>query len=163
MFRFPNPVDEHAARVVALGVVALSVLILATGRHWLLLPLAYGFLARVLTGPRLSPLGLFATRVVAPRLPMAPRLVAGPPKRFAQGIGLAFSATAAVLGLGLHLARAADVVLLGLTLAASLEAFAGICLGCRIFGLAMRLGVIPGAVCEACNDLSARRLPHAAA
>jgi hypothetical protein len=162
MFRFPNPVDEHAARVVALGVVALSVLILATGQHWLLMPLAYGFLARVLTGPRLSPLGLLATRVVAPRLPVRPRLVAGPPKRFAQGIGLAFSATAALLALGLHLDGAADIVLLGLTMAASLEAFAGICLGCRVFALAMRLGVIPTAVCEACNDLSARRLTHTA-
>jgi hypothetical protein len=46
--------------------------------------------------------------------------------------------------------------------AASLEAFAGICLGCRIFALAMRLGMIPGAVCEACDDLSARRLTHPA-
>jgi hypothetical protein len=158
MFRFPNPVDEHAARTVALGVVALSVLVLATGQHWLLLPLAYGFLARVLTGPRLSPLGLLATRVVVPRLPMTPRLVPGPPKRFAQGIGLAFSAAAAVLALGLGLDRAADAVLLALTLAASLEAFAGLCLGCRVFAMLMRLGVIPGAVCEACNDLSARRL-----
>jgi hypothetical protein len=162
MFRFPNPVNEHAARIVALGVVILSVVILATGQHWLLLPLAYGFLARVLTGPRLSPLGLLATRVVAPRLPVAPRLVPGPPKRFAQGMGLAFSATAAVLALGLHLDLAANIVLLGLVTAASLEAFAGICLGCRIFAVAMRLGVIPSAVCEACNDLSARRLTHSA-
>jgi hypothetical protein len=138
------------------------VLILTTGQHWLLVPLASGFLARVLTGPRLSPLGLLATRVVVPRLPLAPRLVAGPPKRFAQGIGLAFSATAAVLALGLHLDGAADIVLLGLTTAASLEAFAGLCLGCSIFALAMRRGVIPGAVCEACNDLSARRVTHPA-
>jgi hypothetical protein len=160
MFRFPNPVNEHAARIVALGVVTLSVVTLVSGQRWLLLPLAYGFLARVLTGPRLSPLGQFATRVVAPRLPVAPRLVPGPPKRFAQGMGLAFSATAAVLVL--HLDLAADIVLLGLVMAASLEAFAGICLGCRIFAVAMRLGVIPTAVCEACNDLSARRVTQPA-
>ena len=162
MFRFPNPVNEYAARIVALGVVTLSVVTLVSGQHWLLLPLAYGFLARVLTGPRLSPLGQFATRVVAPRLPVAPRLVPGPPKRFAQGMGLAFSATAAVLALVLHLDLAADIVLLGLVMAASLEAFAGICLGCRIFAVAMRLGVIPTAVCEACNDLSARRVTQPA-
>ena len=35
---------------------------------WVLVPLVYGFLARVLTGPRLSPLGQFVTRVVTPRL-----------------------------------------------------------------------------------------------
>src|SRR5438445_2966297 len=113
MFRFPNPVNEHAARIVALGVVTLWVVTLVSGQRWLLLPLTYGFLARVLTGPRLSPLGQFATRVVAPRLPVAPRLVPGPPKRFAQGMGLAFSATAAVLALVLHLDLAPDIVLLG--------------------------------------------------
>jgi hypothetical protein len=163
MFRFPNPVNEYAARTVALGVVTLSAVTLATGWHWLLVPLAYGFLARVLTGPRLSPLGQLATRVIAPRLPLAPRLVPGPPKRFAQGMGLAFSATAAVLALVLHLDTAANVVLLGLLGAASLEAFAGFCIGCRIFALGMRLGVIPTAVCEACNDLSLRRVSQPAA
>ena len=39
--------------------------------------LAYGFVARVLTGPTLSPLGQFVTRVLTPRLPVAPRWVPG--------------------------------------------------------------------------------------
>jgi hypothetical protein len=37
-----------------------------------------------------------------------------------------------------------------LLVAASLEAFAGFCLGCRIFAGLMRLGVIPQSVCERC-------------
>ncbi|MBA3748411.1 MAG: DUF4395 domain-containing protein, partial [Solirubrobacterales bacterium] len=86
LLSFPNPVNEKAARVVA-GVVAVACAItLLTGWHWLLVPIAYGFVARVLTGPKLSPLGRFASRVVAPRLG-APVWVAGPPKRFAQGMG----------------------------------------------------------------------------
>jgi hypothetical protein len=53
LFAFPNPVNEKAARTVA-GVVLVTVLvILATGWYWLLVPLAYGFWARVLTGPTL--------------------------------------------------------------------------------------------------------------
>ena len=97
MFSFPNPVNEKAARVVA-GVVALTAIVtLATSAYWLLIPLAYGFWARVLTGPTLSPLGRFATRVAAPRLG-EPRYVPGPPKRFAQGMGAAITTTAAVLG-----------------------------------------------------------------
>ena len=52
--------------------------------------IAYGFVARVLTGPKLSPLGQFATRVAAPRLG-EPKYVAGPPKRFAQAMGVGFS------------------------------------------------------------------------
>src|SRR4051795_9783954 len=86
MFSFPNPLNEKAARVVA-GVVALAgVVVLLTGAHWLLVPLAYGFWARVLTGPTLSPPGRLASGVIAPRLG-APKYVAGPPKRFGQGMG----------------------------------------------------------------------------
>ena len=55
VFSFPTTINEKAARVVA-GVVALTALIaLVTGAYWLLVPLAYGFWARVLTGPTLSP------------------------------------------------------------------------------------------------------------
>ena len=32
---FPNPVNEKAARVVAAGVLVLSVVTLATGAYWL--------------------------------------------------------------------------------------------------------------------------------
>ena len=65
---FPNPVNETSARVVAAGVVAQAVAFLAVRQWWVLVPLAYGFVARVLTGPRLSPLGQVATRWVTPRL-----------------------------------------------------------------------------------------------
>ena len=43
-----------------------------------------------------------------------------------------------------------------LVVAASLEAFLGFCLGCKVFGVLMRLGVIPDDVCAECNDLSLR-------
>ncbi|HLM49701.1 MAG TPA: DUF4395 family protein, partial [Solirubrobacteraceae bacterium] len=56
LFSFPNPVNEVSARLVAAGVVAMAVAALL-GPRWLLVPLAYGFVARVLTGPTLSPLG----------------------------------------------------------------------------------------------------------
>src|SRR5690242_9737951 len=68
LLSFPNPVNEKAARVVAGAVLATVVLILVTGWYWLLIPLAYGFWARVLTGPKLSPLGWTAQNVIAPRL-----------------------------------------------------------------------------------------------
>jgi hypothetical protein len=61
LFRFPNPVNETSARLVAAGVVAQCVAFVALRQWWVLVPLAYGFVARVLTGPRLSPLGQFAT------------------------------------------------------------------------------------------------------
>ena len=87
LFSFPNPVDERSARTVATGVVVMALAVLVLGQWWVLVPLAYGFVARVASGPRFSPLGLLATRVVTPRLPFAPKYCAGPPKRFAQAIG----------------------------------------------------------------------------
>ena len=154
VFSFPNPVNEKAARVVAAGVVALSVLAIATGWRWLLIVLALGFAARVASGPRFSPLGLLATRVIAPRLGPA-KLVPGPPKRFAQAIGLTFSTTAAVLAFA-GAPTAAWIVTGALAAAAFLESAFGLCLGCQAFALLMRAGVIPQAVCEECANIWAR-------
>ena len=153
LFSFPDPVNEVSARLVAAGVVFLALATITLDQRWLTVPLAYGFVARVLSGPTLSPLGQVVTRVITPRLGLAPRLVPGPPKRFAQAIGAVFSVTAAVLALVLDRPGAAYVVLGFLAVAASLEAFLGYCLGCRIFRLLMRAGVIPEAVCERCDDL----------
>jgi hypothetical protein len=157
LFAFPNPVNEITARVVAGGVVVIAVLALALQLPWLSIVLAVGFLLRTLTGPRVSPLAVLASRVIVPRLPIEPRYVAGPPKRFAQSVGLAFSASAAVLfyAAGEH---TAGYVVLGLLLAAAtLESVVGLCLGCRAFALLMRAGVIPQEVCESCNDIWAPR------
>jgi hypothetical protein len=150
VFSFPDPVNEVAARLVATGVVALGVAILALDAPWLLVPLAYGFIARVASGPRFSPLALLVTKIIVPRVPIAPRPTPGPPKRFAQGIGVAFSTTAAILVLALDLKTPGYAVLGALVVAASLEAFAGLCLGCKAFALLMRAGVIPEEVCERC-------------
>jgi hypothetical protein len=155
MIGFPRTVNEKAARTVAAGVVALSLLTIATQQWWLAVPLAYGFWARVLTGPRLSPLALLATRVAAPRLG-PPREAPGPPKRFAQAIGAVLSTAAVLLGLGLGLDGLATAVLAVLVVAASLEAAFGICLGCRIFAALMRSGVVPVSVCEECADIWSR-------
>jgi hypothetical protein len=152
---FPRAVNEKAARTVAAGVVVLSVVTAGTGWFWLTIPLAYGFWARVSTGPTLSPLGQLATRVIAPRLGAA-KPVPGPPKRFAQAMGVAMSSAALVLGLVLGLATAATVVLILLAVAASLEAFAGVCLGCEIFRALMRAGVVPETVCLECADIRLR-------
>ena len=152
MFGFPNPVNEKAARVVA-GVVALTgVLILLTGARWLLVPLAYGFWARVLTGPTLSPLGRVAMRVVAPRLG-APKYVAGPPKRFAQGMGAAITTAAAVLALGFGATTAANVLTGLLVVAATLESVFALCLGCQVFAVLMRAGLVPEETCERCANI----------
>ena len=153
LFDFPDPVNEVSARLVAGGVVLLSLATIAFDQPWLLLVIAYGFVARVLTGPTLSPLGQLVTRVLTPRLPVAAKPVPGPPKRFAQGIGVVFSVSAAVLALGFGNHAAAYAVLGLLVVAATLESVFAYCLGCKAFAVLMRVGVIPETVCERCNDI----------
>ncbi len=148
--------NEYAARTVAAGVVVMAVAAIAFQQPWILIPLAYGFWARVLTGPTLSPLGQLATRVIAPRLPWGPKPVAGPPKRFAQGVGVVFSTTALILWFGFGLSVATWVVVALLATAATLESVFGLCLGCIAFGYLMKAGIIPEEVCEACADISLR-------
>jgi hypothetical protein len=150
LFSFPNPVNETSARLVAGVVAILSVVTVAFQQGWLLPVLAYGFLARALAGPTLSPLALVATRVVTPRLEVRHRFSPGPAKRFAQGIGAAFTVTATLLwfAAGQHTAA---LVLVGVIAAfASLEAAFGLCVGCKAFFLGMQLGIVPPSVCEEC-------------
>jgi hypothetical protein len=154
-FSFPNPVNDAAARSVALGVVAMATAAVLGDWSWLLIPLTYGFFARVAAGPKISPLGQFAVRVAAPRLVQWQKFVPGPPKRFAQAIGVALCVATDIVTYtnGFSAARWILVPLIG---AASLEGFAGFCLGCTIFGWGIRLGLVPDSVCAECGDLSAR-------
>ena len=156
LFEFPDPVNEVSARLVAGGVVAMSLVIVAARQPWVIAPLAFGFVARVTTGPTLSPLGQVVTRVVTPRLAVRPRFVPGPPKRFAQGIGATLSVGAAIAHFGFGTTGIATALVALVLVAASLEAFAGICLGCVAFARMMSLGLVPASVCERCADISGR-------
>lgn len=159
VFAFPNPVNEYSARITAGLVVALSLVTLVTGLltgfGWGLGVIAVGFWLRLLFGPRISPFGILSVKVLTPLLGKT-RLVPGPPKRFAQGLGAAMSTAAAIL-LAAGLAPAAWILLAVLIAAASLESFAGFCLGCAIFGFLQRRGLIPENICEACNNITLRR------
>ena len=150
VFSFPNPVNEISARLVAAMVVVLSVATIITGEPLLFAALAYGFVARVATGPTLSPIGLLATRVIVPALGNPNRPVPGPPKRFAQAIGLVFSVTALLLLLIMETDGPAKAIVGILTIFASLEAFVGFCAGCFAFNQMIRFGLVPQSVCREC-------------
>ena len=152
MFSFPDPVNEKAARTVAGIVALLGLVVLLTGAHWLLAVLAAGFWARVLTGPTLSPLGRFAMWFAGRHLG-DPQHVPGPPKRFAQGMGAAMTTAAALAALAFDAPGVADALAVALVVAAALESVLAFCLGCKVFALLMRLGVVPERVCERCVAL----------
>jgi hypothetical protein len=154
-FEFPNPVNETSARLVAAGVVAQGVVFLAIRQWWVLVPLFAGFVARVLNGPRFSPLGLLVTKLITPRLPGPHQFVAGPPKRFAQFVGVLFSG-GALLAWGLGAPSVSVGLIIGLVIAATMEAVFAFCLGCTIFSVLMRLGAIPEDVCLECANVGDR-------
>jgi hypothetical protein len=156
LFSFPNPVNEVSARLVAAGACAFAVFVLATRVDWLLAVLAYGFVARALTGPTLSPLGQLVTRVVTPRVPVEPRYAPGPAKRFAQTIGAVFTVSAAVLALGFGFDHEAYALVGVLVVFAFLEAAFGLCVGCKVFALLIRTGVVPASVCRECANVWSR-------
>lgn len=70
---------------------------------------------------------------------------------------------AAVAALGFNAHGVADALLGVLIIAAGLESIFALCVGCRIFALLMRTGIIPESVCLECADISARpRTAHSA-
>jgi hypothetical protein len=153
---FPPVVNDRAARTTAMLVVALSVATVVVSLvGWqvaatvLNLLLFLGFVLRLLAGPRFDPFGQVSVRWLARAVFGEPVMTAGPPKRFAQGIGVVFSGVALVFRL-VGWPLAADVVLLLLVVAASLEGFAGLCLGCRMFGWLQNRGVISPDIASDC-------------
>ena len=156
-FSFPELINEVSARLVAIGVLVLSsvvLFLLIDKNNYVLIFLSiliYGFLARVSSGPKISPLALFVTKLLVPRLNFKEKLVPGPPKRFAQGIGLIFSLSTAITFL-INLNSISIILISTLILFAALEAFIGFCAGCKVFKLLMNIGLIPNDVCEKCSN-----------
>ena len=61
---------------------------------YLLAFMVYGFLARVVAGPSLSPIALLVTKIIIPQMGNPYAECPGPPKRFAQFVGLIFTSSA---------------------------------------------------------------------
>ena len=80
-FSFPELINEVSARFVAFGVFIMSTttLVLINLEHWVamifVLFLLYGFLARVIAGPKISPLALLVTKVIVPNLNFKEKIV----------------------------------------------------------------------------------------
>jgi hypothetical protein len=158
-FEFPETVNEVSARFVAAGVFTLSFIALISIQlnsnlgPILNIILIIGFLARVSSGPKWSPLAIFVTKILVPNLKFNEKIVPGPPKRFAQAIGLAVS-TLILLFLVLGIKELSMALLIILMIFAFLESALGFCFGCKIFGSLIKLGIIPKKVCEKCANYS---------
>lgn len=126
--------DGWAVQAVSIGARALDPAFL------LLLGIALLFLWAVLS-PRTAPWGVLYRKAVQPRLTPPPELEDPRPPRFAQGVGLV------VVGVGLllHLAGvpwALPVTAAAAFVAAFLNAVFGLCLGCQLYLLLQRAGLV---------------------
>lgn len=109
---------------------------------WWVLFFAFAMFAwGTILGPAKHPYGLFFRAVIRPRLSAPPFLEPEAPPRFAQGVGLLVSGVGLLLHVigvpyGLVVAAAAAFM------AAFLNAVFGLCLGCELYGVLLRLGLV---------------------
>jgi hypothetical protein len=135
----PALVDPRGPRLGAALTTFVLAAALATGRVWLLVLQAVVF---ALGAAGRSPYGVLYARLVRPRLGPPAELEDTRPLRFAQAVGLAFTAVALVV-----LAAPTGVVTLVATAfalaAAFLNAAFGVCLGCEACLLLRRVTSSP--------------------
>lgn len=125
---------------VTTGVLAAVLLISgfsATGAGAVLAGQAVVFAVGAWGGPRRHPYGLVFARLVRPRLAPATEWEPAPPLQFAQLVGLVFAAIGVA---GFVTVPLVGVIGTALALAAAfLNAAFGVCLGCRLYPLVVRL------------------------
>ena len=154
--RFPRVVDDVTVRLIAAVVLILAIAALALQQWWIYAVLAIDFILRTAFGPKASPVAQGVQRFVRPRVDVPKRLSPGPPKRFAAAVGAALTTVAAVLWvLGV---ASPVVVVIGVVMIVfpALESILGFCVGCKVFGVGMKLGIVPEEICLDCADISQR-------
>ena len=140
--RTPAGIDPRGPRVgAAITAVLLAVtLLLGTGGAALALlaVIAALFLVGTVRGAQGSVQGRVFRAVVQPRLAPPPELEDPRPPRFAQGVGLVITGAGALLGAAGVVAAIPTAAALALV-AAFLNSAFGLCLGCEMYLLGLRL------------------------
>jgi hypothetical protein len=138
--------------MVAGFIVIFSLSYLYSHNIYILAFMVYGFFARLITGPSLSPIALLVTKILIPKMGNPYLECPGPPKRFAQFIGFIFTSSAFVFAMRGQ-TRTAYLLIGILAIFASFESIMGFCAGCWFFKKMILWGWIPQRVCEKCNNI----------
>ena len=134
----PIMIDPRGPRFGAWVTTAVLSVVLVTGSGWLLAGQAAVFAAGALAGLRFAPYGLLYRFLVRPRLGPPDELEDEAPPRFAQGVGLAFALVGTV-GYALGVPAVAVLATAAALAAAFLNAAWGVCLGCEMYLILLRL------------------------
>jgi hypothetical protein len=157
-FSFPSPINSAESRlhncVTALLLVLGTLLYYFFDIPWIFVFMAYGFLARVISGPRLDPQAFFVLFVLRPLVVekmgiLKNEYVSSSPKRFSQACGLVFASLLVVfsfleINLGVWIVSGIFFV------ASFTAALLDYCIACHLFNLAISLGILPETFCEEC-------------
>jgi hypothetical protein len=127
--------------VLLLAVIFLALVGASAGALVLLAVIAALFAWGAFAGIRRHPYGLLFRRVVRPRLAPPGELEDPTPPTFAQGVGLLVTVVGVILGL-VGVAPAVPLAAAAAFLAAFLNAVFGYCLGCQLYLLLLRAGVL---------------------
>ncbi|MCK6381267.1 MAG: DUF4395 domain-containing protein [Leptospiraceae bacterium] len=150
---FPELINESAAKIIALSVVIFSVLSILTQSSIPAFFLLYGFFARVLYGPKFDLMSILALKFIIPTLNLPSKMAFGPPKRFAQLIGLIFT----IVGILFFYIGEEFLFILTfgiLSIFAFLELALGFCAGCFMFSYLVKWKLLPESVCEKCSNIN---------
>lgn len=123
------------------GLFGLILVARITDPAFLLLAVIAALFLWGVVSPRTAPWGLLFRKVVQPRLRPATEFEDPRPPRFAQGVGLFVT----VVGLVLHLIGvpwAVPIAAAAAFIAAFLNAAFGLCLGCQLYLVLLRAGII---------------------
>jgi hypothetical protein len=138
-------IDPRGPRVGAsiTAVLLASVVLLgaSTAGLWLLTFIMLSFLLGTLRGAEGSWQGLLFKRFVRPRLGPPTEMEDRRPPRFAQGVGLFVTAVGVLLGF-LGVLPAVPIAAAVAFVAAALNAVVGLCLGCEMYLLMRRAGLV---------------------
>ncbi|KAG2443533.1 hypothetical protein HXX76_001885 [Chlamydomonas incerta] len=162
LFHFPEAVDNRIVRLNGFWTFVICLLVAIyykdTGAHWVMGGLMVEYVARFIGGSNASALGAFSSLITAFAdvlfiLGVAnfkPKFAAGPPKQFAALCGVMFSTLAFFFYLMHVHEEKLNIVGLSFTCAlgaaALMESAIDFCLGCWMFGLMIKFGLVKDSV-----------------
>lgn len=129
------------ASITAVLLAAVVLLGASTAGLWLLTFIMLSFLLGTVRGAEGSWQGLIYKRFVRPRLGPPAEMEDRRPPRFAQGVGLFVTAVGVLLGV-LGVLPAVPIAAAVAFVAAALNAVIGLCLGCEMYLLLRRTGLV---------------------
>lgn len=167
-FSFPNPINEADSRIHNICSLLLFLISFLFDRllnfQFIYILLIYGFLIRVLCGPKLDPQAFLVLFILRPIFSnkfnfILTKFVPGPPKRFSQFIGLCFVVLGTTLRyIYLFTVYKNNIILyfeysiwLLYLIASFFAGFLNLCFACKIFILLIYLKIIPKNICKECQ------------